>query len=165
EQISLRARSVAVAAAFDVMTTGRPYQAAKSPEEARREIARMAGKQFDPAVARALMNVSLGRLRWSMGPVAWLGQIPFFLDRLGRDFVTVTSAAALTAVSMLGGLVGLPLSMAPAEAAVTREAAPSPDPGASPTPPPQAPGPAVAAAAAPGPAPALADADPAHCND
>lgn len=156
EQISLGARIVAVADAFDVMTTGRPYQAAKSPEEARREIARMAGKQFDPAVARALMNVSLGRLRWSMGPVAWLGQIPFFLDRLGRDFVTVTSAAALTAVSMLGGLVGLPLSMAPAEAAVTREAAPSPDPGASPTPTPEAPGPAVEAAAASGPARVIA---------
>ncbi|HEX7098544.1 MAG TPA: HD domain-containing phosphohydrolase [Acidimicrobiia bacterium] len=116
EQISLGARIVAVADAFDVMTTGRPYQAAKGPEEARREIARMAGKQFDPAVARALMNVSLGRLRWSMGPVAWLGQIPFFLDRLGRDFVTVTSAAAMATVSLLGGLASLPFSPAAAGA-------------------------------------------------
>src|SRR5690606_41919000 len=48
------------------------------------------------------------------------------------------------------------LSMAPAEAAVTREAAPSPDPGASPTPTPEAPGPAVEAAAASGPARVIA---------
>ena len=133
EQIALGARIVAVADAFDVMTTGRPYQAAKSPEEARREVARMAGKQFDPAVARALMNVSLGRLRWSMGPVAWLGQIPFFLDRLGRDFVTVTTAA-VTAVSMLGGLVSLQIPPAAAQP-LTAEASvvPSDEASASPS--------------------------------
>src|SRR5690606_13374550 len=97
EAISLGARIVAVADAFDVMTCGRQYQSAISPAAARKEVAGMAGRQFDPAVARALMNASLGRLRWSIGPLAWMGQIPFFLDRLGRDFLTVTSAAVLTA--------------------------------------------------------------------
>ncbi|HJR93561.1 MAG TPA: Ig-like domain-containing protein [Acidimicrobiia bacterium] len=108
EEISLGARIVSVADAFDVMTSGRSYQAAMSPAEAREEIARMAGTQFDPAVARALMNVSIGKLRWAIGPVTWLGQIPFYLDRLGRDFLTVSTAATVTAAAVVGGIIPLP---------------------------------------------------------
>jgi putative nucleotidyltransferase with HDIG domain len=108
EEISLAARIVSVADAFDVMTSGRAYQAAKSPAEARREIARMAGTQFDPTVARALMNVSLGRLRWAIGPVTWLGQIPFYLDRLGRDILTLSTAATVTAAAVIGGVIPVP---------------------------------------------------------
>lgn len=126
EEIALGARIVAVADAFDVMTAGRSYQPARSPAAARKEIAQMAGRQFDPAVARALMNVSLGRLRWMIGPVTWMGQIPFFLDRLGRDLVTVTSAAALTAATIVSSIpypssdVGEALAMAdPAPTVVT----------------------------------------------
>lgn len=112
EEISLAARIVSVADAYDVMTSGRSYQAAKSPEEARREVARMAGTQFDPQVVRALMSISLGRLRWIVGPFAGLGQIPFYLDRIGRDFITLTSAATVTAAAVVGGLVPLPALVA-----------------------------------------------------
>lgn len=108
EEISLAARIVSVADAYDVMTSGRSYQTAKSPEAARQEIAKMAGTQFDPRVVRALMSVSLGRLRWMVGPVSWLGQVPFYLDRLGRDFVTVSTAATVTAASVIGGVIPLP---------------------------------------------------------
>jgi two-component system cell cycle response regulator len=53
EQIPLGARIVAVADAFAAMTAGRPYRAARSPEEALAELRREAGTQFDPAVVDA----------------------------------------------------------------------------------------------------------------
>ncbi|HSJ35256.1 MAG TPA: Ig-like domain-containing protein [Acidimicrobiia bacterium] len=132
EEISLAARIVSVADAYDVMTSGRSYQAAKSPEEARREVARMAGTQFDPQVVRALMSISLGRLRWIVGPFAGLGQIPFYLDRIGRDFITLTSAATVTAAAVVGGLVPLPALVAeslPTLTAVVDERFAHPDSG------------------------------------
>jgi hypothetical protein len=131
EEISLGARIVSVADAYDVMTSGRSYQTAKSPEEARQEIARMAGTQFDPQVVRALMSISLGRLRWMVGPFAGLGQIPFYLDRLGRDFITVTSAATVTAAAVVGGVIPLPALVAeslPALTAVIEDRFPEDDP-------------------------------------
>lgn len=54
EQIPLGARVVAVADAYEVLTTGRPYQAARSHPDALIEIARLAGAQFDPRVVAAL---------------------------------------------------------------------------------------------------------------
>lgn len=116
EEISLGARIVSVADAYDVMTSGRSYQAAMSASEARQETARMAGTQFDPTVVRALMSVALGRLRWVVGPVAWLGQVPFFLDRIGRDLVTVSTAATMTVAAAVAGVVPLPILSAPADA-------------------------------------------------
>lgn len=91
----------------------------------------MAGTQFDPQVVRALMSISLGRLRWMVGPFAGLGQIPFYLDRLGRDFITVTSAATVTAAAVVGGVIPLPALVAeslPALTAVVAERFPEEDP-------------------------------------
>ncbi len=51
DQIPLGARIVAVADAFDAMTTARPYRAALTPEDAVREIETEAGQQFDPGIA------------------------------------------------------------------------------------------------------------------
>ena len=68
--ISLAGRIVAVADVFEVMTTPRPYRRPVSAGAARAELARCAGTQFDPAVVRAFLNVSLGRLRRVMGPVS-----------------------------------------------------------------------------------------------
>jgi putative nucleotidyltransferase with HDIG domain len=56
EQIPLGARVVAVADAYEVLTTGRPYQAARSHADALSEIARLAGVQFDPRVVDALQK-------------------------------------------------------------------------------------------------------------
>jgi diguanylate cyclase (GGDEF)-like protein len=51
EEIPLAARIVAIAAAFDAMVEGRPYQSALSVDAACLEIMRRAGTQFDPAIA------------------------------------------------------------------------------------------------------------------
>ena len=55
--ISLEARLLAVADAFDVMTTDRPYCSARSIEEARAEVAKWRGKQFCPDCADALLSI------------------------------------------------------------------------------------------------------------
>lgn len=67
EDVSYGARIVAVADAYDVMTGVRSYQPRRSPAEARAELAANAGTQFDPAVVRAFLAVSLGRAGWLAG--------------------------------------------------------------------------------------------------
>ncbi len=52
EAIPYLARILAVADAFDAMTTDRPYRKAMNAEEARCEIGACAGTQFDPDIAR-----------------------------------------------------------------------------------------------------------------
>ncbi|MCS7172937.1 MAG: HD-GYP domain-containing protein [Armatimonadetes bacterium] len=61
EEIGLSARILAVADAYDAMTTLRPYRPAKSPEEAVRELYRLAGKQYDLSVVRALEDELMER--------------------------------------------------------------------------------------------------------
>ena len=68
---------MAVTDAFDVMTSARSYKDPISPVAARAELARCAGSQFDAAIVRAFLNVSLGRLRMAMGPLSWLTQLSF----------------------------------------------------------------------------------------
>ncbi len=55
ERIPLLARVLAVADAFDAMTSERPYRTPISVEVARAELVRCAGSQFDPAVVEALL--------------------------------------------------------------------------------------------------------------
>jgi putative nucleotidyltransferase with HDIG domain len=50
------ARVLAVADAFDAITSDRPYRVAGRPDEALREIRAGAGTQFDPAVVRATVR-------------------------------------------------------------------------------------------------------------
>jgi putative nucleotidyltransferase with HDIG domain len=60
EQIPLLARIVAVADAFDAMTSNRPYHPEKKgrpPEVAFAEVEKMAGTQFDPTCAHAFLEV------------------------------------------------------------------------------------------------------------
>jgi HD-GYP domain-containing protein (c-di-GMP phosphodiesterase class II) len=56
--IPLEARIVGAADAYDAMTSDRAYRKAFSPEEACRRIERDAGRQFDPLVAAALLEVA-----------------------------------------------------------------------------------------------------------
>jgi putative nucleotidyltransferase with HDIG domain len=56
-QIPLGARIFAVADVYDALTSNRPYRSAISPREARLEIERGAGGQFDPRVVRALRRI------------------------------------------------------------------------------------------------------------
>ncbi len=110
EEISYGARVVAVADAYDVITAGRSYQPSKAHSQARKEVARHSGTQFDPRVVRALMNVALGKLRWSTGPLAGLADLPFFrpLEALGRDLVTMVTAGAVTASAAVAGVLPVP---------------------------------------------------------
>ncbi|MCY0885490.1 MAG: HD-GYP domain-containing protein [Firmicutes bacterium] len=58
EEIPLSARVIAVADAYDAMTTDRPYRKALTHEQAVEEIRRMAGIQFDPKVSEAFLAVA-----------------------------------------------------------------------------------------------------------
>jgi polar amino acid transport system substrate-binding protein len=60
-EIPLEARIVGAADAFDAMTSTRAYRAALSVEEACNRIERDAGRQFDPLVAAALLELVCGR--------------------------------------------------------------------------------------------------------
>jgi HD-GYP domain-containing protein (c-di-GMP phosphodiesterase class II) len=55
EEIPLPARIIAVADAFDAITTERPYRRAQSVEFARLEIIKASGSQFDPNVVKAFL--------------------------------------------------------------------------------------------------------------
>ena len=57
--ISLPARIVSVADAFDVMTSTRAYRRAGGGAAARAELVRCAGTQFDPVIVRAFLNAGV----------------------------------------------------------------------------------------------------------
>jgi HD-GYP domain-containing protein (c-di-GMP phosphodiesterase class II) len=60
--IPVEARLLAIADAFDAMTSNRPYRRALGNDEALAEVDRCAGTQFDPELARAFLEV------WGTGP-------------------------------------------------------------------------------------------------
>ncbi|MEY2475025.1 MAG: hypothetical protein QOG87_340 [Actinomycetota bacterium] len=172
-EISLGARIVSVADSFEVMTSARSYQRAVTPETARSELARQAGHQFDPAVVRAFLAVSIGRLRWLVGPVSWLAEMPVIRAATHTPAAAAPvglGAIALAAASVLGMVVA-PDGPAPVDAALTRPAAapvvPRSSPGPDPVPQPAAAPPTdvqaaqVEAPATPTVAPVVPDAAPA----
>ncbi len=57
EEISVPARIIAVADAYDAMTTNRVYAKALSKEEAINEIKRCSGTQFDPEIVEVFMKI------------------------------------------------------------------------------------------------------------
>ncbi len=57
EAIPLGARIIAVVDAFDAMTSDRPYRAAMTEEAAIEELRREAGRQFDPEVVAAFLEL------------------------------------------------------------------------------------------------------------
>ncbi|WP_369069316.1 HD domain-containing phosphohydrolase [Kineococcus terrestris] len=75
-RISLAARVIAVADTYDVITSARSYKKPMPAEQARAEITRCAGTQFDPEVVRAFLAVGIGRLRLVAGPAALLAALP-----------------------------------------------------------------------------------------
>lgn len=59
EEIPIECRILAIADAFDAMTSDRPYRKAKTVEEALEEIRRCAGTQFDPELVKVFLQVIL----------------------------------------------------------------------------------------------------------
>ena len=109
ESIAFAGRIVAVADVFDVITSARSYKAAFSTAQARSELAKNAGSQFDPRVVRAFLNVGLGRLRLIMGPLSWLAHAPV-LARLPLTpaVSALTGTVAAVAAATTTGLVQAP---------------------------------------------------------
>ncbi len=95
EHTALAARIVAVADAYDVMTTVRSYKSPMSHESARQELVRCAGSQFDPAVVRAFLAVSIGSLRRTTVPLAWLAQLSYLRTAATATMVSVVGAAGI----------------------------------------------------------------------
>lgn len=63
EEIPVEGRLLAVADAFDAMTSDRPYRSAMDPEQAIRIITEENGRQFDPRVVQAFL------LAWNKGRI------------------------------------------------------------------------------------------------
>ena len=57
EQIPVEARVLAIADAFDAMTSDRPYRRALSREEALAEVERCSGTQFDPQIVQVFLEL------------------------------------------------------------------------------------------------------------
>jgi putative nucleotidyltransferase with HDIG domain len=106
-EISLGARIVAVADSYDVMTAARSYKRAVTPEQARQELARCAGTQFDPDIVKAFLAVSIWRLRLA-APLSWLAAVPIgrALNAIGRAVGSV-GHVVVAGLAVSAGVVGL----------------------------------------------------------
>jgi len=107
--ISRGARIVAVADAYDAITSARAYKKPMTASAAREELARCSGQQFDPDVVRAFLAIGLGRLRVIAGPVSMLSALP----GLGSTPLSNVASGVTTAVTTVGfaGIVGAVLAM------------------------------------------------------
>ena len=141
DRIPLAGRIVAIADVFDVITSARSYKEAATATEAREELTRCAGTQFDPRLVRAFVNISLGRMRLVMGPLSWLSHAPL-LARLpitpsvGAAFGAVATLATATTTGMLPAADAARAAAQPlaAPAISQPQAPPTPDGRAAPRP-------------------------------
>jgi putative nucleotidyltransferase with HDIG domain len=110
EELGLGARIVSVADSFEVMTAARAYKKPMSVPAARRELARCAGGQFDPTLVRAFLNISIGRLWWTVGPASWIAITPMlgWLSRTGAQVAITAKTAAVVATLGLSGAINGP---------------------------------------------------------
>lgn len=101
KNISLSGRIVAIADAYDVMTAARSYKKPLPAAQARAELTRNSGTQFDPHLVRSFLEISLGRLRRAVGPVGWLAHLPDLIR------TPLTAAATSTTGFVTAGAIGL----------------------------------------------------------
>jgi hypothetical protein len=106
-EISLGARIVGLADAFEVMTASRPYKRAMTRSAALQEVIKCAGSQFDPVVSRAFLAVSMPRLRRALGPASLVGQLPVIVTSPASSIPVLASGAARGASTAVAtGLAG-----------------------------------------------------------
>jgi HD domain len=131
-EISVAGRAVAVVDAFETMTAARSYKAVRSTFSARQELTRCAGSHFDPAMVRAFLQIALPRLLWSVGPLAFVVNMPFLrwvgeggarvADVAAATTATAASAAGVTAVAVAVGALphggGIPVANQPGHSVV-----------------------------------------------
>jgi putative nucleotidyltransferase with HDIG domain len=70
EQIPLEARIFSIADTVDAITSDRPYRKGRSFEEARREVERFSGSQFDPQLVEVFLSIP--QERWQKAKLATL---------------------------------------------------------------------------------------------
>jgi putative nucleotidyltransferase with HDIG domain len=107
--LSLAARIIAVADVYETMTAARPYHRPKTQSEARRELIRCAGAQFDPQVVNAFLELPIRRLRAVSGPATWIANMPVLrgVERVNAFVGRVASAAAVA-----GGALAVSIAQA-----------------------------------------------------
>lgn len=104
-EISLAGRIVAVADAFETMTSTRSYKKTMSVTAARKELTDCAGTHFDPVVVRAFTEISLPRLcRRTLG-AGILVHLPIF-GPFQVGAVQLLGSAAPLGSSVAAGLAG-----------------------------------------------------------
>ncbi|HTW20263.1 MAG TPA: HD domain-containing phosphohydrolase [Mycobacteriales bacterium] len=99
-EISRAGRIVGIVDSFETMTAARVYKKAMTTRAARTELADCAGSQFDPDFVRSFLSISLPRVLWAMGPLAFAVQLPFL--RSLAKFGTQASALPLQSASTAG---------------------------------------------------------------
>jgi|GEM_PF-6881080 len=86
EKIPFIARILAVADAFDAMTSFRPYRTSLSMQEALEELQKLAGSQFDPEIADAFLQIMQDRDKTISGDVPYKftkeGSVPEKMDEI-----------------------------------------------------------------------------------
>ena len=107
DEIPRAARIVAIADVYDVITSSRSYKESASVADARAELVRSSGTQFDPRYVRAFLDISLGKMRLVVGPLSWLAHAPLLAripltPSVGAALGGVAAVVATTATVMAG---------------------------------------------------------------
>ena len=105
DDISLAGRIVAVADAYDVITSHRSYKQPMSLDAARSELVACAGNQFDPDVVRAMLNASKSDAT-SLGKFAGLLEMRTVSHALNS--LSGTPIAIAATVAALPAFLGVP---------------------------------------------------------
>ena len=120
-EISLAGRIVAVADAYDVITSRRSYKAPATAEQARKELVKSAGSHFDPVVVRAMLEAGL-RNTGAATRFGWILEAPGIARFLQVGGQAVSSVATSTATAAAA------VAVATATAVVGGVEAPNPPP-------------------------------------
>ncbi|MGZ4766687.1 MAG: HD domain-containing phosphohydrolase [Ilumatobacteraceae bacterium] len=114
KEISLAGRIVAIADAYDVMTAARSYKKPLPAAQARAELTRNSGTQFDPHLVRSFMEISLGRMRQVVGPLGWLSQLPDLIrspmTAVASSTTSFITSGAIGRASVAGAVAPVPAS-------------------------------------------------------
>jgi len=109
--ISLAARIIAVADVYETMTASRPYHKPKTQAEARKELVRCSGTQFDPTIVGAFLQVPARRLHLTNGPASRVAHTPVLreIDRVMSAVGRVISAALVVGGAFVFSIAGVTL--------------------------------------------------------
>jgi hypothetical protein len=111
QRIPLCARIIAVADAFDAMTSNRSYRSAVNHKTALERLRQAAGTQLDPQVVQAFLSYYSGRrslTRWALvasSPHRWIGDLSGWMQGAAAAGVKGTAAAAGSAALLTGSVL------------------------------------------------------------